>query len=46
MNCLFHLQMMPTISFTALSAVIQEVVSVTISTIQHSNVMIVYNITL
>ena len=34
--------MMPTISLTALSAVIQEVVSVTISTIWHSNVIIVY----
>ena len=37
---LFHLQMMPTISLTAL----QEVVSVTISTKWHSNVIIVYNI--
>ena len=43
---LFHLQMMPTISLTALSAVIQEVVSVTISTKCHSNVFIVYNITI
>ena len=42
----FHLQMMPTISLTALSAVIQEVVSVTISTKWHSNVIIVYNITI
>ena len=33
---LFHLQMIPTISLTALSAVIQ-VVSVTISTTRHSN---------
>ena len=39
---LFHLQMMPTISLTAL----QEVVSVTISTKWHSNVIIVYNITI
>ena len=43
---LFHLQMMPTISLTALSAVIQEVVSVIISTKWHSNVIIVYNITI
>ena len=42
---LFHLQMMPTISLIALSAVIQEV-SVTISTKWHSNVIIVYNITI
>ena len=40
---LFHLQMMPTISLTALSAILQ-VVSVTISTTRHSNVIIVYNI--
>ena len=41
---LFHLQMI--ISLTALSAVIQEVVSVTVSTTRHSNVIIVYNIIL
>ena len=35
---------MPTISLTALSAVLQEVVSVTISTTRHPNVIIVYNI--
>ena len=39
---LFHLQMMPTISLAAL----QEVVSDTISTKWHSNVIIVYNITI
>ena len=33
-------------SLTALSAVIQEVVSVTISTKWHSNVIVVYNITI
>ena len=38
--------MIPTISITAVSAVIQEVVSATISTKWHSNVIIVYNITI
>ena len=35
---------MPTISLTAMSAVLQELVSVTISTTRHPNVIIVYNI--
>ena len=34
---LFHLQMVPTISLIALSAVLEDIVSVTISTTQHSN---------
>ena len=34
---LFYLQMMPTTSLTTLSAVLQELVSVTISTTWHSN---------
>ena len=38
--------MMATISLTAPSAIIQEVVSVTISTKWHSNVIILYNITI
>ena len=38
---LFHLQMVPTISLIALSAVLQDVVPVTISTTRHSNA---YNI--